>query len=166
MSKFACPVSGFTIPEIEPRLFSFNNPAGACPACDGLGQQLEFDEDLIVPDRDKSLQDGAIAPWSRGTSPLYTQTLQAIARHHKAAMAMRWRDLPKSVQNVILHGSGDDQIKFVYDDGVRRYEPRKRSKASSPISNGAGARPIARGCAKNSANTNPPPHARRARAAA
>jgi excinuclease ABC subunit A len=131
-SKFACPVSGFTIPEIEPRLFSFNNPAGACPACDGLGQQLEFDEDLVVPDRDKSLQDGAIAPWSRGASPLYTQTLQAIARHYKAAMATPWRALPKQVQNVILHGSGDEQIKFVYDDGVRRYETKKTFEGVIP----------------------------------
>ncbi|MDX2234873.1 MAG: excinuclease ABC subunit UvrA [Hyphomonadaceae bacterium] len=123
-SKFACPVSGFTIPEIEPRLFSFNNPAGACPACDGLGEQLEFDADLVVPDKDKALQDGAIAPWARGPSPLYTQTLMAIAKHYKASMAKPWRTLGDDVRKAILHGT-KDIIAFVYDDGLRRYETKK-----------------------------------------
>ena len=131
-SKFACPVSGFTIPEIEPRLFSFNNPAGACPACDGLGEQLKFDPDLVVPEKDKSLQEGAILPWARGPSPLYTQTLQAIARHHKAKMSTPWRELPLEVRKTILNGSGGEEIKFVYDDGVRRYETKKAFEGVIP----------------------------------
>src|SRR5690606_30343492 len=93
--KFACPVSGFTISEIEPRLFSFNNPHGACPACDGLGVKLGFDADMIVPDKDKSLHKGAVAPWSKGPSPLYTQTLQALARHYDFSMDVPWRKLPE-----------------------------------------------------------------------
>ncbi len=131
-AKFACPVSGFTIPEIEPRLFSFNNPAGACPACDGLGAQLKFDPDRVVPDKDKSLQEGAVAPWARGPSPLYTQTLQAIARHMKASMAAPWRTLPEAVRDTILNGSGGEAIQFVYDDGVRRYETKKSFEGVLP----------------------------------
>ncbi len=123
-AKFACPVSGFTIPEIEPRLFSFNNPAGACPACDGLGQQLKFDADMVVPEKDKSLQDGAVAPWARGPSPLYTQTLQALARHFKVKMQTPWRELPKPARDGVLHGV-KEPIKFIYDDGLRRYETTK-----------------------------------------
>ncbi len=123
-AKFACPVSGFTIPEIEPRLFSFNNPAGACPACDGLGEQLEFDPDLVVPDKDKSLQEGAVAPWARGPSPLYTQTLMAIAKHFGVSMQKPWRTLKPEAQKAILNGT-KDPIKFVYDDGLRRYETTK-----------------------------------------
>jgi excinuclease ABC subunit A len=123
-SKFACPVSGFTIPEIEPRLFSFNNPAGACPSCDGLGEKLEFDADMVVPDKDKTLQDGAIAPWSRGQSPLYTQTLMALAKHFKAPMQKPWRTLSAEAQKAILYGT-KDTINFVYDDGLRRYETKK-----------------------------------------
>ena len=94
--KFACPVSGFSIAEIEPRLFSFNNPAGACPACDGLGVKLGFDPDLIVPDKDRSLHKGAVAPWSKGPSPLYTQTLQALSRHFNFSMDEPWWKLPKA----------------------------------------------------------------------
>ena len=124
-SKFACPVSGFTIPEIEPRLFSFNNPHGACPDCDGLGTQNYFDEALVVPDESRSLKKGAIAPWSKSTSPYYLQTLEALARHYKFSMNEPWEDLPKKVRQIILHGSGEDEIKFVYDDGMRRYETRK-----------------------------------------
>ena len=120
--KFACPVSGFTISEIEPRLFSFNNPFGACPACDGLGQKLTFDADLVVPDRDKSLHHGAVAPWARGPSPLYTQTLQALARHFGFSMDVPWRDLPPLAHKAILQGTGSEKIKFVYDDQARRYE--------------------------------------------
>ncbi|MGD9815701.1 MAG: excinuclease ABC subunit UvrA [Hyphomonadaceae bacterium] len=122
--KFACPVSGFTIPEIEPRLFSFNNPAGACPACDGLGVQLKFDADLIVPDHDKSLKEGAVAPWAKGPSPLYAQTLEALAKHFKAKATGPWKELPKPLKDAILHGT-KDPIKFVYNDGVRRYETTK-----------------------------------------
>jgi excinuclease ABC subunit A len=131
-SKFACPVSGFTIPEIEPRLFSFNNPAGACPACDGLGEQMKFDPDLVIPDKDKTLYDGAVAPWARGPSPLYTQTLQAIAKHYKVKMDVPWRSLPLEVRKVILNGSGATEIRFVYDDGVRRYETKKTFEGVVP----------------------------------
>jgi excinuclease ABC subunit A len=130
--RFACPVSGFTIAEIEPRLFSFNNPAGACPVCDGLGQKLTFDPDLIVPDRDKTLHKGAIAPWSRGPSPLYTQTLQALSQHYGFSMDKPWRDLPEAAQEVILYGSGGDKIKFVYDDNARKYEVSKAFEGVLP----------------------------------
>lgn len=124
-SKFACPVSGFTIPEIEPRLFSFNNPHGACPECDGLGTQNYFDEDLVVPDESLSLKKGAIAPWAKNSSPYYLQTLEALARHYKVSMNEAWEDLPKKVREAILHGSGEDEIKFTYDDGMRRYDTKK-----------------------------------------
>jgi len=123
--KFACPVSGFTISEIEPRLFSFNNPFGACPACDGLGVKLAFDADLVIPDRDKTLHKGAVAPWARGPSPLYTQTLQSLALHYGFSMDKAWRDLPEKAQSVILRGSGGEKIKFVYDDNARKYEVSK-----------------------------------------
>ncbi|QGZ95344.1 excinuclease ABC subunit UvrA [Terricaulis silvestris] len=129
--KFACPVSGFTIPEIEPRLFSFNNPAGACPACDGLGVQLKFDPELIVPEHDKTLKEGAVAPWAKGPSPLYAQTLEALAKHFKAKITAPWKDLPKELRNAILHGT-KDPIKFVYDDGVRRYETTKNFEGVLP----------------------------------
>ena len=119
--KFACPVSGFTIAEIEPRLFSFNNPAGACPVCDGLGMKLAFDADLVVPDKDKILHKGAVAPWARSPSPFYTQTLQALARHYGFSMDKPWRTLPEQAQQVILHGTGEEKIRFEYDDGARRY---------------------------------------------
>ena len=123
--KFACPVSGFTISEIEPRLFSFNNPFGACPVCDGLGLKLTFDPDLVIPDRDKTLHKGAVAPWSRGPSPLYTQTLQALSRHYGFSMDVPWRDLPDQARKVILQGTGSEKIKFVYDDNARKYEVSK-----------------------------------------
>ena len=130
--KFACPVSGFTISEIEPRLFSFNNPLGACPVCDGLGVKLAFDADLVVPDRDKSLHKGAVAPWSRGPSPLYTQTLQSLSRHYGFSMDKAWRDLPEKAQAVILHGSGADKIRFAYDDNARTYETTKAFEGVLP----------------------------------
>ena len=130
--KFACPVSGFTISEIEPRLFSFNNPFGACPVCDGLGVKLAFDADLVVPDRDKSLHKGAVAPWSRGPSPLYTQTLQSLSRHYGFSMDKPWRELPAKAQAVILHGSGADKIKFTYDDNARTYETTKAFEGVLP----------------------------------
>ena len=123
--KFACPVSGFTIPEIEPRLFSFNNPFGACPACGGLGIEQHIDADLVIPDKDASLRKGAIAPWARSSSPYYMQTLQALGKHYRFALDTKWKDLPKKVQDAILHGSGEDAIKFVYDDGLRAYETKK-----------------------------------------
>lgn len=123
--KFACPVSGFTIPEIEPRLFSFNNPYGACPECGGLGVEEHVDPELIIPDKDVTLRKGAIAPWAKSSSPYYMQTLQALAKHYKFSLDARWKDLPKKVQNVILDGSGEDEIKFSYEDGVRSYDTRK-----------------------------------------
>jgi len=123
--KFACPVSGFSIAEIEPKLFSFNSPAGACPACDGLGIKLKFTADLVVPDKDKSLHKGAIAPWAKGPSPLYTQTLQALAQHYGFSMDEPWWKLPEKAQDVVLRGSGSDKIHFVYDDNARKYEVNK-----------------------------------------
>jgi excinuclease ABC subunit A len=131
-SKFACPVSGFTIPEIEPRLFSFNNPHGACPECDGLGVQNYFDEAMVVPDETLSLKKGAVAPWAKSSSPYYLQTLEAIARHYKVSMNDAWEDLPKKVRTVILHGSGEDVIKFTYDDGMRRYDTKKEFEGVIP----------------------------------
>jgi excinuclease ABC subunit A len=130
--KFACPVSGFTIPEIEPRLFSFNNPFGACPTCDGLGVQLKFDPDLVAPDKDKSLNEGAIAPWAKGPSPLYTQTLQALAKHYGAKMETPWGKQPEAFRQKVLFGSGEEKVRFVYDDGPRRYETTKTFEGVIP----------------------------------
>ncbi len=124
-SRFACPVSGFTIDEIEPRLFSFNNPFGACPACDGLGTQFYMDPDLVVPDHGLSLKKGAIAPWSRSTSPYYTQTLMALAKQYKFSMTVPWSQLPEEAQNVVLYGSGEEVVTFAYDDGMRSYKTKK-----------------------------------------
>ncbi len=125
--RFACPVSGFTIEEVEPRLFSFNAPAGACPECDGLGIEMQFEADLVVPDRSLSLKDGAIWPWAKtgNTSPYYEQTLRAICTHYKASMTTAFEKLPARVQDVILRGSGDDEITFTYEDGVRTYKTTK-----------------------------------------
>jgi len=125
--QFSCPVSGFTIDEIEPRLFSFNNPFGACPSCDGLGTELRFEADLVVPDKTLSLKNGAVLPWAKtgNTSPYYAQTLQAICRKYKGAMTKPWEELPQKLQEVILYGSGDDAITFTYDDGLRSYKTRK-----------------------------------------
>jgi excinuclease ABC subunit A len=130
--KFACPVSGFSIAEIEPRLFSFNNPAGACPVCDGLGMKLAFDADRIVPDKDKTLHKGAISPWAKGPSPLYTQTLQALARHYGFSMDEPWWKLPDAAKSVVLYGSGGDKIHFVYDDNARKYEVDKTFEGVLP----------------------------------
>ncbi len=123
--KFACPVSGFTIPEIEPRLFSFNNPYGACPACGGLGVEQHVDEDLVIPDKETTLRKGAIAPWAKSSSPYYVQTLTALGKFYKFTLDTKWKDLPKKTQNAILHGSGEDEIKFSYEDGVRAYDTKK-----------------------------------------
>jgi excinuclease ABC subunit A len=124
-AKFACPVSGFTIPEVEPRLFSFNNPYGACPACDGLGTKLYMDPELIVPDPRATLRDGALAPWSDSTSQYYTQTIDSLARHYKFGVTTPWRELSEKVRKTILHGSGDEAVTIRYDDGVRKYETTK-----------------------------------------
>src|SRR5437763_1169314 len=120
-AKFACPVSGFTIPEIEPRLFSFNNPFGACPSCDGLGTKLYFDPDLVVHDDSRSLHDGAVSPWSHSSSPYYTQTLQSIARHFKQSMHTPWHELPEQMRRTILYGSEGEPVHMTYDDGLRQY---------------------------------------------
>lgn len=120
--NFACPVSGFTIPEIEPRLFSFNAPFGACPVCDGLGVELFFDERLVVPDQGLTLGQGALAPWAKSKSPYFTQTIQAIAKHYEFDAKKKWKDLPAHVHQVFLHGSGDEEIRFRYDEGGRIYE--------------------------------------------
>jgi len=120
--NFACPVSGFTIPEIEPRLFSFNAPFGACPQCDGLGMELFFDERLVVPDQMLKVRDGALAPWRKGKSPYFLQTIEAIAKHYEFDQNARWKDLPAHVKQVFLHGSGDEEIQFRYDEGGRIYQ--------------------------------------------
>ncbi len=120
--KFACPVSGFTIAEIEPRLFSFNAPFGACPACDGLGVELFFDPRLVVPDEGLSLLRGAIAPWAKGQSPYFRQTIEGLAAHYHFDKSKKWRDLPEKAQQVLLYGSDGEKIKFRYDEGGRVYE--------------------------------------------
>ena len=120
--KFACPVSGFTIPEIEPRLFSFNAPFGACPSCDGLGKELFFDERLVVPDQTLKIYDGALAPWRKGKSPYFLQTIEALAKHYEFDKNTKWKELPKFVQQVFLYGSGDEEISFRYDEGGRVYQ--------------------------------------------
>ena len=124
-ARFACPVSGFTIDEIEPRLFSFNNPFGACPSCDGLGTQFFIDPIAVVPDGGLTLYKGAIAPWSKTTSPYYTQTLEALAKHYGFKISSKWNDLDKQAKDVILFGSGEDVITFSYDDGLRSYKTKK-----------------------------------------
>jgi excinuclease ABC, A subunit len=124
-AKFACPVSGFTLDEIEPRLFSFNNPAGACPACDGLGTEMYFDPELVVPDGRLSLADGAVAPWANSTSHYYRQTLEGLAGHFGFSLTRPFGELPEDVRRTILFGSGAETIALKYEDGVRSYEVRK-----------------------------------------
>ncbi len=124
-ARFACPVSGFTIDEIEPRLFSFNNPYGACPACDGLGTELYFDPDLVVPDPSLSLREGAIRPWARSTSQYYDQTLDSLARHYGFSVGEPWAELPERIRRILLYGSGDEPVTMTYDDGVRTYQTTK-----------------------------------------
>lgn len=124
-SKFACPVSGFTIPEIEPRLFSFNNPFGACPACDGLGHEMRIDPEMIVPDHSLSLKKGAIAPWAKSTSPYYGQTLDALAKHFGFSTTKPWSELPQSARDAILFGTGSEAVRMAYNDGLRAYEVKK-----------------------------------------
>ena len=130
--NFACPVSGFTIPEIEPRLFSFNAPFGACPDCDGLGMELFFDERLVVPDAALKLYDGALAPWRKGKSPYFLQTIEAIARHYEFDKNTPWKDLPAHVKQVFLHGSGDEEIQFRYDEGGRVYQVSRNFEGVIP----------------------------------
>ena len=124
-SKFACPVSGFTIAEIEPRLFSFNNPFGACPECAGLGVEQRIDAELVVPDPKLTLRRGAIAPWAKSTSPYYQQTLEALGRHFKFRLDVAFEKLPLQVQQTLLYGSGRENVRFSYEDGVRAYDVNK-----------------------------------------
>ncbi|MEO4040276.1 excinuclease ABC subunit UvrA [Hoeflea sp. CAU 1731] len=129
--KFACPVSGFTIPEIEPRLFSFNNPFGACPTCDGLGTQQKIDTTLVIPEPGRTLRDGAISPWSKSSSPYYTQTLEALGRQFDFKLGARWNELPEAAQDAILYGT-DRKIEFRYDDGLRSYKTTKTFEGIIP----------------------------------
>lgn len=131
-SKFACPVSGFTIAEIEPRLFSFNNPHGACPECDGLGEQLFFDPELVIPDPSLSIKDGAIAPWKSTQSQFYTQTLEAILKSYKADSKTPWNKLPKKLRDLILDGSEGEEFTFSYSDGARSFKTTKSFEGVIP----------------------------------
>ena len=124
-SKFACPESGFTIEEIEPRLFSFNSPYGACEECEGIGIKLNVDPNLVVPDQNKSLADGAIEPWSKSSSLYYAQTLSSLAKHYEFSLNDKWKKLTKKIREIILFGSDDDEIKFSYDDGYEKYSHKK-----------------------------------------
>ncbi len=120
-SRFACPVSGFTIPEIEPRLFSFNNPFGACPTCGGIGHEMRIDPELVIGDGSLSLKRGAVAPWAKSTSPYYGQTLDALAKHFGFKTTVAWDALPASARAVVLYGTGEQAVRFAYDDGMRAY---------------------------------------------
>ncbi|GGD02133.1 excinuclease ABC subunit UvrA [Aquisalinus flavus] len=124
-AKFACPVSGFTIDEIEPRLFSFNNPFGACPACDGLGTQMYFDPDLVVPEKERKLREGAIAAWSKTQSPYYTQTLEALGKQYSFTINTPFNKLTAKQRDILLYGTKGEDVRFIYDDGLRRYETVK-----------------------------------------
>ncbi len=124
-TKFACPESGFTIEEIEPRLFSFNSPYGACEECEGIGMKLNIDPNLVVPDERKSLGDGAIEPWSKSTTLYYAQTLASLAKHYGFSLDEKWKKLPKKIKDIILYGSDEDEIKFNYDDGYEKYSYKK-----------------------------------------
>ncbi|TIP82914.1 MAG: excinuclease ABC subunit UvrA [Mesorhizobium sp.] len=130
--KFACPVSGFTIPEIEPRLFSFNNPFGACPTCDGLGSQRAIDASLIVPDDNLSLRAGAVSPWAKSTSPYYVQTLEALGKAYGFKLGDKFRDLTAEAKQAILHGTGEREVTFQYDDGLRSYKTTKTFEGVIP----------------------------------
>ena len=124
-ARFACPESGFTIDEVEPRLFSFNNPFGACPACDGLGVSAHFDADLVVPNKNLPLSKGALAPWSNSSSRYYVQTIESIARQFGFSVDVPFKDLPPVYQDIILQGSGDQAVEMTYDDGLRSYRTKK-----------------------------------------
>lgn len=124
-SKFACPVSGFTLGEIEPRMFSFNSPFGACKVCDGLGTEMVFDPELIVPDTALSLYEKAIAPWANSPSKYFIQVFEGLARHYKFSIHTAYRDLPEEIRNIVLYGSGDEDIKISYNDGARSFVSNK-----------------------------------------
>lgn len=131
-AKFSCPVSGFTIPEIEPRLFSFNNPFGACPTCDGIGVLMHFDPTLIVPDEQVSLAEGAILPWANSSSGWYEQTLESLTRHFKVSMTAPWKDLPKKFQEAALYGMGKEKVTFKYWDGSKHYQVKNTFEGIIP----------------------------------
>ncbi len=124
-TKFACPESGFTIEEIEPRLFSFNSPYGACEECEGIGMKLNVDPNLVIPDERKSLADGAIEPWAKSTTLYYAQTLSSLAKHYGFSLDEKWKKIPKKIKDIILYGSDEDEIKFNYDDGYEKYSYKK-----------------------------------------
>ncbi len=124
-TKFACPESGFTIEEIEPRLFSFNSPYGACEECEGIGIKLNVDPNLVIPDERKSIADGAIEPWAKSTTLYYAQTLASIAKHYNFSLDCKWKKLPKKIKDIILFGSDEEEIKFNYDDGYEKYSHKK-----------------------------------------
>jgi len=126
-TKFACPVSGFTIEEIEPRLFSFNSPYGACEECEGIGIKLNVDPNLVISNDKKSIAEGAVEPWSKSTSLYYAQTLSSLAKHYKFSLNEPWKKLPKQIQDIILYGSGEDELKFAYDDGYEKYTTAKKT---------------------------------------
>ena len=123
--KNACVDCGISFPEISPRIFSFNNPHGACPACGGLGSKMYFDPDLVVPNRNLSIRDGAILPWANRKSIYYHQMLDALARHYKFDIYTPFKDLPSPLQQILLYGSGDEKIDFYYDDGTRRFSHQR-----------------------------------------
>ena len=131
-SNFSCPESGFTIDEIEPRIFSFNNPAGACDKCDGLGNAVAFDLNLVVPDQNITFRDGAIAPWSVNTSKLYIQTLESLGRHYKFNIDDKFSDVPEETKQKILYGSGEDKIEIIYNDGTRVFKSNKAFEGIIP----------------------------------
>jgi len=124
-TKFACPESGFTIEEIEPRLFSFNSPFGACEECDGIGIKLNVDPNLVIPNDKKSIAEGAIEPWAKTTTLYYAQTLSSLAKHYDFSLDVKWSKLPKKIKDIILYGSDEDEIKFSYDDGYEKYSHKK-----------------------------------------
>ncbi len=124
-SKFSCPESGFTIEEIEPRLFSFNSPFGACEECEGIGHNLNVDPNLVISDKNKTIAEGAVEPWAKSTSMYYAQTLASIAKHYKFSLDTKWKKLPKKIQDIILYGSDEEEIKFHYDDGYEKYDTKK-----------------------------------------
>jgi len=124
-TKFACPESGFTIEEIEPRLFSFNSPYGACEECEGIGIKLNVDPKLVISDEKKTISEGAIVPWAKSTSLYYAQTLASLSKHYKFSLDEKWKNLPKKIKDIILYGSDDEEIKFSYDDGYEKYSHKK-----------------------------------------
>ncbi len=124
-SNFSCPETGFTIDEIEPRLFSFNNPAGACKECDGLGYSNVFTEELIIPNKKLSFREGVIAPWANNTSKLYTQTLESLGKHYGFDLDTSFNKLDKKTQESLLYGSKDEKIEIIYNDGTRVFKSKK-----------------------------------------